>query len=215
MHEHEPGRQHERDPEAEGHEAMARDDPRIYVASLSDYNNGILHGRWIEITGHVETMHEEIAAMLRMSPTTAKYGDVAEEWAIHDYDGFGELVLGEYESLKRIAKLASGIVEHGLAFAAWMNVIGDDVGDESSGSEGDRESERFSEQFLGSWKSVEEYAEDLLQDMGANELLAKIPEWLQPYLTLDTAGFARDLQLGGDVSVVENPEGGVWVFRGE
>ena len=215
MHEHEPRRQHEREPEAEDHEALARDGPRIYVASLSDYNNGILHGGWIEAVADPEAMQEEIDAMLRMSPTTGRYGDVAEEWAIHDYDGFGPLVLGEYESLERIAKLASGIVEHGLAFAAWMNVIGDDVGDESSGSEGDRESERFSEQFLGSWKSVEEYAEDLLQDMGANELLAKIPEWLQPYLTLDTAGFARDLQLGGDVSVVENPEGGVWVFRGE
>ena len=37
--------------------------PRIYVASLSDYNNGILHGRWIEAVDDPEAMQDEIDAM--------------------------------------------------------------------------------------------------------------------------------------------------------
>jgi hypothetical protein len=37
---------------------------------------------------------------------------------------------------------------------------------------------------------------------------------LQPYLKIDVSGFARDLDLGGDVIKVEKPEGGVWVWRG-
>ena len=34
--------------ENEEHEVLREDGPRIYVASLSDYNAGILHGDWIE-----------------------------------------------------------------------------------------------------------------------------------------------------------------------
>ena len=37
--------QHEHDEQAE---ALRRERPRIYVASLSDYNAGVLHGEWIE-----------------------------------------------------------------------------------------------------------------------------------------------------------------------
>ena len=51
-----------------------------------------------------------------MLPTTARYGEVAEEWAIHDYDGFGELRLDENEALSTIARVAGGIREHGDAF---------------------------------------------------------------------------------------------------
>lgn len=40
---------------------------RIYVASLSDYNNGHLHGRWIEAVSDVETMQAQVSDMLRKS----------------------------------------------------------------------------------------------------------------------------------------------------
>lgn len=42
---------------------------RIYVACLASYNNGVLHGRWIDME-HTdrETVDAEIAAMLRESP---------------------------------------------------------------------------------------------------------------------------------------------------
>ena len=33
----------------------------------------------------------------------------AEEWAIHDYEGFGPLRLDEFESLENVAKVAAGI----------------------------------------------------------------------------------------------------------
>lgn len=164
-------------------EALARDGPRIYVASLSDYNNCVLHGRWIDATGDVETMQEEIDAMLRASPTTARYGEPAEEWAIHDYDGFGELRLSELESLDYISRIASGIEQHGLAFAAWASEVNSDL----------EQMEQFEERFQGEWESVEAYAENLLDEIGAQRLIDDAPDWLQSYLKLDVAGFARDL----------------------
>ncbi|WP_179166606.1 antirestriction protein ArdA [Streptomyces sp. CB03238] len=90
---------------------MSADTLRIYVASLSDYNAGILHGRWIDADQDVDTIHEEIANMLKESPA-AQNGDVAEEYAIHDYDGFGGFNLGEFESLEKITAIAKALDEY-------------------------------------------------------------------------------------------------------
>lgn len=53
------------------------DRPRIYVACLAAYNNGRLHGRWIDANTPDE-IWREVSAMLRASPEPD-----AEEWAIH------------------------------------------------------------------------------------------------------------------------------------
>jgi hypothetical protein len=58
---------------------------------LSDYNAGILHGVWIDAVEDADELQEPIDRMLAASPTTRRYGDVAEEWAIHDFEGFGNL----------------------------------------------------------------------------------------------------------------------------
>lgn len=44
-----------------------QDRPRIYVACLAVYNNGRLHGRWIDATAPDE-IWREVSAMLRASP---------------------------------------------------------------------------------------------------------------------------------------------------
>lgn len=185
-------------------EALARDGPRIYVASLSDYNNGVLHGRWIEACSDAEAMQQEVDAMLRTSPTTARWGEPAEEWAIHDYEGFGDLRLSEMDSLDYVARIAGGIEKHGLAFAAWASEVNSDS----------EQMEQFEERFQGEWESVEAYAENLLDEMSAQRVIDEAPEWLQPYLKLDVAGFARDLDAGGDITTAETDDGRVWVWLG-
>ncbi len=54
------------------------DGPRIYVACLAAYNNGHLHGRWIDAAQDAEDIQSEISEMLSASPIPN-----AEEWAIH------------------------------------------------------------------------------------------------------------------------------------
>lgn len=191
---------------AEAHEAEPRDGPRLYVASLSDYNNGILHGTWIDADPDPEVMQHGINEMLLQSPTTRRYGEPAEEWAIHDFEGFGPLRLGEYESLSTVARLAKGIVEHGQAFAAWADHVGLNEADEL---------ERFEELYRGEWDAADDYAAELLDDIGANAAIEGLPEWLQCYVDLNVSGFARDLQLGGDITVIDTPNGGVWIFDGQ
>lgn len=179
------------------HEHEPQDRPRIYVASLSDYNAGRLHGTWLDASADVDTLTASIEDMLALSPDPG-----AEEYAIHDYEGFGPLRISEYESLSTIARIARGIAEHGPAFTHWASITGTDP-DELDG---------FEDAYLGRWDSAQAYAESLLDELGIDQMIEKsIPESLQPYVTVDVDGFARDLELSGDVTTSEG-DGGVYLF---
>ena len=93
--------------------------PRIYVASLADYNAGRLHGAWVDAAADPEDVRAAIAGVLGSSGEPG-----AEEWAIHDYDEFGGIPLGEYESVETVTALARGLVAHGEAFGAYVALVG-------------------------------------------------------------------------------------------
>ena len=178
------------------------DGPRIYVASLSDYNAGILHGVWLDANDELASLHEGIAEMLADSPTTKRYGDVAEEWAIHDYENFGDIRLSEFESIDRVATIARGIAEHGDAFAAWV------ANDESE----DLSAVAFEDCYMGEWGSDTDWGESLLDDFGIDlDDLPGIPEGLRPYVRVDVEGWVRDMRLNGEIRIVES-KAGVYVF---
>lgn len=193
-HDHEQGGEQDKTPEKD-----ERSLPRVYVASLADYNAGHLHGEWIDLDADADDLHQRVQAMLGRSPE-----QVAEEWAIHDYEGFGPLTLHEYEALDTVAALAAGIREHGAAFAHWAALAGPDTEDLLA---------RFDDAYLGHWETVEAFAESLFDDFGYQDILDQaIPEQLQPYVTLDAEAFARDLELGSDITTSEG-DGGVYVFN--
>jgi antirestriction protein len=81
---------------------------QIYVACLAAYNNGYLHGQWIDLDETLDTVWEQVHAILKSSPIPD-----AEEWAIHDYEGFEGYNLGEYEGIEKAHTLAQFILEHG------------------------------------------------------------------------------------------------------
>lgn len=182
--------------EAGGDERDRQQHPRIYVASLSDYNAGRLHGVWLDADAEAEQLAEVVQGMLSRSPEP-----FAEEYAIHDYEGFGNVPLSEFDSLERVAALARGIAEHGDAFAAWVALAGAT----------DLNLAGFEQAFRGTWPSVGEYAADLLADLGAEEILAAVPAWLRPYVRLDNEAFGRDLLIGGDITAIDSG-GGVHIF---
>ena len=73
---------------------MCNSELRIYVADLAAYNAGILHGVWIDATLELDVIQEQVNTMLTASPEEG-----AEEYAIHDYEGFDGYNLSEYEGL--------------------------------------------------------------------------------------------------------------------
>jgi len=165
------------------------DTPRIYVACLASYNAGHLHGEWIDATD-ADVIHEGIAEMLEASPEPG-----AEEWAIHDYEGFGPIKIDENEDLDDLAELGAAIEEHGEAYAAYA----DNVGVEHATEEG------FQDAYCGEYDSERAYAEELFDECYAHE----IPETLRCYI--DYEAFARDLFMGDYFSV--EADSGVYVFR--
>lgn len=170
-------------------------EPRIWVASLSDYNDGRLHGRWIEVGKILEDVHQEVAEMLEESPMLT-----AEEYAIHDYDGFGPVHFGEYENLEMVHRIAEGIREHGEAFAQWVALL--------DRAEWEDQLDNFEEHYQGQWSSMEGFAEQLLDDLGV-DLDSLGPANLAPYVKFDIEAFARDLAMDYRVN---DTSGGVYVF---
>jgi len=57
---------------------MSHKAPQIYIACLSAYNNGKLHGNWVTVDGDVDDLEAAIAEVIKTSPEPD-----AEEWAIH------------------------------------------------------------------------------------------------------------------------------------
>lgn len=202
---------------------------RVYVACLASYNNGVLHGAWIDAEQPAEDIHQEVDSMLRASrfPNVqvhcltcggqsehgndkAAYADCencrgtglvpsAEEWAIHDYEGFDGIKLNECDSFERVALLAELLEEHGEGFAVWYdNETRDD--DDSLASD-------FQDAYAGEWDSVQAYAEDYIEQTG--EL--KDGSTLARYF--DYESFARDLEHGGDIWSARGPSGSLYVFH--
>lgn len=169
--------------------------PRIYIACLAAYNNGKLHGRWIDANQAASEIWDELNAMLKASPSPG-----AEEWAMHDYEGFGGVHLSERPDIDRISILARLIEDHGEAFTLWYQ------NQDADYFRADELEEKFLEQWQGAHDSEAAFADHLLEETGQ---LRELPEWARNYF--DSESYARDLRLGGDYTFVSH-HGQVYVF---
>jgi antirestriction protein len=184
--------------EPEGRDAHLKDVPRIWVGSLADYNNGRLHGEWIDAAVSAD---ELAAAVQRMLASSEEPG--AEEYGIFDYENFDGFRVHEYDRLDRVARVARGIAEHGPPFAAWAELHD---GDESM-------LDQFEDAYHGEYDSPSEWARDVLEISGLQKAIDRVvPEGLRPYVQVDCDMWARDASLAGDIHVASNPAGGVWIF---
>ena len=163
---------------------------RIYVACLAAYNSGHLHGRWIDASLGEAHIWDETRAMLAASPEPD-----AEEWAIHDYEGFDGAPISEWTSFETIAALAEFITEHETLGGKLLEHYGGDLLDAKAALE----------EYCGEFESLEDYARDLTEQTGT-----QIPESLANYI--DYAAMAHDMEMGGDVFTLETGFQQVHVF---
>ncbi|WP_316207313.1 antirestriction protein ArdA [Bradyrhizobium sp. SZCCHNR3118] len=168
---------------------------RFYAACLASYNNGRLHGAWIDASDDIEAMQEQVNAMLRSSPCpnvmiihpeTGKSVPSAEEWAIHDHEGFGKL--SEYAGLAAIVKafnINECAEERGIPFAVLQEAMSDAGADDA---------DRYvSDHYQGAYDSWRDFAEQVVTD---THDMSAVPEWLQSHI--DWESLARDFEIGGD-----------------
>lgn len=170
--------------------------PRIYVASLSDYNAGRLVGVWIDATLGAEHIHEQVQRMLPRSPEPG-----AEEWAIHDHEGFRPWRPGECEAFEKVAAVAQQVEQHGPPFLAYV------ANDACALDDLDQLGEAFECLFQGEFDDLADYARELLD--------GQLPEHDLVSRYFDYAAYGRDLHLGGYVWTAEAPEGRLWSSSSE
>lgn len=114
--------------------------------------------------------------MLKKSPIPQ-----AEEFAIHDYEGFEGADIQEYTSIETVVKLTAFIDEHGELGGKFLSNFHDDL-------EG---AEAAYEHHAGEYKSLAEFAQEIIEQS------TEIPESLGNYI--DYAAIARDMEFNGDV----------------
>lgn len=167
---------------------QSKGDIRIYVACLAAYNNGYLHGAWIDAEQDAYDIYADVRAMLMASPV-----EDAEEWAIHDYEGFEGASLSEYMGLKQVAELAAFIAQHGEIGGKLVEHFRD-LGDARRAIE---------DAYAGAYRSLADFAEEITGET------SQIPDTLRDYI--DYERMARDLEIS-DVFVIETGFEQVHVF---
>lgn len=171
---------------------ISKDTARIYVACLAAYNNGILHGAWIDASGGAWAIWDGIAAILAASPIAG-----AEEWAIHDYEGFAGIRIREYAGVERVAELAAFVAEHGTLGAGLYSHFGDDL---------EEAREAITDRYLGCYARLADYMEEI------TEQSITVPQQLAFYI--DWEAMARDAELSGDLFTIQTAYDEVHVFAG-
>ncbi|MGW9464680.1 antirestriction protein ArdA [Brucella cytisi] len=162
----------------------------MYVACLAAYNNGYLHGAWIDADQDADRIRGAIAVMLARSPV-----EDAEEYAIHDYEGFEGVSISEYAGIDIVARMASFIAEHGALGAGLLEQFSGDM---------DQAESTLEDCYHGQFASLADYMEELTTES------VTIPEALRYYV--DWERMARDAEMGGDLFTIETAHGEVHVF---
>ncbi|MEM7778754.1 MAG: antirestriction protein ArdA [Pseudomonadota bacterium] len=146
---------------------------RIYVACLAAYNSGILHGAWIDAEQDAYSIYVEVKDMLGASPIAG-----AEEWAIHDYEGFGGVQISEWEGFEEVSKIAAFISEHGALGGKLL-----------SHYDGLEEAEKaIDDRYASEYESLADFARSMTDETGTD-----IPDNLAFYIDYEAMG--RDLAI--------------------
>ncbi len=154
--------------------------PHIYVACLAAYNNGYLHGAWIDATDDLGLIQAQVAQMLAASPMPD-----AEEYAIHDHEDYGGYYLGEYAGLESAHNIAVYLADTGKLGAMLLSHFGGDL----------QAAQNALEEYVGCYESVADFAQELTEETAA------IPESFRYYI--DYEAMARDMELNGDILTFE------------
>lgn len=169
------------------------DKPRIYVGTYAKYNDGNLFGEWVDLSqfSSPEEFHDYCLKL---------HSDESDpELMFQDYEGFPKRFWNESYTSDDLRDLW-----------AWMELDADDrellsVYWEHVNDTADIDEAR--EAFDGRFNREEDWADDYIESTG---MLNDMPENLRIYF--DSERFARDCELGGDISFVFH-EGEYWAFR--
>ncbi|MEZ2189413.1 antirestriction protein ArdA [Corynebacterium sp. CCM 9204] len=171
--------------------------PRVWPACLNCYNNGRLVGRWVDCTDVSDVTITSLHDGFR-----GPYSGCEEIWCI-DHENLpvkGEIGLAESGRWGDCFEEADP--DQWPAVCAWVSsgcYIAEGTGDIPSMSQ-------FEDAYQGQWDSFDDYATQLAEDIALTD---DWPEEAQRYFNWEA--WSRDLAF--DYTVIDAPDGGVFVFR--
>jgi antirestriction protein len=179
---------------------------RVYVSTFGLYNSGRLTGFWCDAIDAPETIQDFTDALQAKGVTlTAGFWEsVGEE--LNCFDTESSPLSGECSPIdaKAAAEILAAVDDDQiLAFAAVcddQNVV--DV------SEMERIANNFDEMFAGYFDDVEDYAREYADSSG---MLSDVDATIQTYF--DYASFGRDMELGGDITLLTDSDGKTFVVN--
>jgi antirestriction protein len=189
-------------------ECSNQDKPKIYVACLSAYNGGYLHGLWIDATQDEEDIIDDMKWMLSWSPID---DDKCEEWDIHDHENF-EGMFPKDKGLGYISKLANIIYksEDMKAIASWLNIAisrSEEIDEEKL----EKFANNFNNYYCGKWQSKEDFCANSDQTkhyLELEQLEKDHPFWSRH---INWESVARELFFD-NYDAIET-EGGFYIFK--
>jgi antirestriction protein len=189
---------------------MTTTTPRVWIGCLAAYNEGHLHGEWVDATD-VDVMNEVLEHVLKTSPAHH-----AEEWFIADHEGFGDAI-GEYTPFERVAALGALIEEHGEAFRAYLTWL-----DDADSIESDELEDNFYADYRGEWDSEKDFIYQQVDDLGAFQV-CEGPTYSMTCITVpddhvlvqyfDWDGYTEEQFRHGPYTSVKTSDYNVFVFE--
>lgn len=119
----------------------------------------------------------------------------AEEYAIHDYEGFEGVTVREYASIENVARMGAFIAEHGALGAGLLEQFVGDI---------DQAETALQDCYHGPFASFADFMEEVTIES------VTIPEALRYYI--DWEAMARDAEMGGEFFTIETARDEVHVF---
>ena len=178
----------------------------VWVSTFGLYSNGYLIGYWCPASEAPVTESEFITGLSERGQklpanVAALVGD-----ELNCFDTEYSPVRGEMHpaEARAIAEALENIEADDME--AFRAVARDQHA--ATAADIERIAAEFEDIFAGYWDSAEAYAEDFLDSCG---MLSELPEWASRYL--DVAAYARDLELGGDISELTTSDGRVFIIR--
>jgi antirestriction protein len=197
--------------------------PRFYAACLASYNNGELHGVWIDASADTDDMAAPIAAMLRASrfpnvtvqcvdcdghgiaagaafadstpcPTCKGFGSVASAEEWAIHDREGLGDIGEYAGLDGIAARIE-LIDLADEIGLPAAVAMEFASDRRTGDEltGDELKDALQDAYVGSAESWKDFVQEQVE---ATHDMTSVPDWLEYHIDWDS--MARDWEVSGD-----------------
>lgn len=150
------------------------DDPMVYVGTYRKYNEGSIYGKWVSLSAC-----EDYDTFYQVCREIHKDED-DPELMFQDFQNFPDSMYSECfgrDTFEKIMEYYEKFNEHGEAFSVWFNLFNDDDFD------------HFDDDYMGKYGSLEEYAEELVDEC------YDLPDFAKTYF--DYGKFARDLGYDG------------------